>query len=137
MTEAIASARQQLWTVDGIPGYMTTKEGGEVTAETSKATDGGNLVPEVMSSPAETSNIILTKLYRPALHGPILREWKRQVGRKRVPVSGYDADPDLGPVGQPTVYADAVLVRVTPPAYDANSSDPSTFELEFAVGAEA
>lgn len=135
---AIASARQQLWEVPGIPGYMTTKAGGERSAETSKAWDGGSLEPEVMSSPAETGNVTFTKLYRPGVHGAILRELERKVGRHRVTVSGYDTDPDLGVIGAPiAVYPDALLVRVSRPDSDAGSSDASSFELEFAVGSTA
>lgn len=136
-TNAIASARQQLWEVAGIPGYMTTKTGGERTAETSKAWDGGQTEPEVMSSPAETGNITVTKLYRPAVHGRILRELDRKTGRYRTTLSGWDADPDLGPIGEPRVYPNALLVRVTWPDSDAGSSDPSSFELEFAIGSTA
>ena len=134
---APASARQQLVEVSGIPGYMTTKEGGEVTAEPGKAYDGGSLSPEVMSAPSEIGNVTVSKLYRPAIHGPILRELRRKVGRHRTTVSVWDTDPDLGPIGQPTVYPDALLVRVTSPDLDAGSADPSSFELEFAVAEEA
>lgn len=134
---AIASQRQQLVKVDGFDGYFATKEGGEVSAETGKAWDGGALRAEPMSSPAETSNVTVTKPYRPAIHGPILRALAPKVGRHRTSVSVFDTDPDLGPIGEPTTYADALLVRLKRPDHDASSSDPGSFELEFAVGGEA
>lgn len=134
---APASARQQLVEVAGFPGYFATKEGGEITAETSKVWDGGSLKPESMSGPAETSNVTVGRPYRPLVHGPLLKALARQVGSYRTTVSVYDTDPDLGPVGEPTVYANALLVRLARPQHDAGSSDASTFELEFAVDEEA
>lgn len=134
---APASARQQLVEVAGIPGYFATKTGGEITSESSKVWDGGSLKPESMSGPAETGNVTVTRPYRPGLHNAVLKRLAKQVGRYRTTVSVWDTDPDLGPVGQPTVYADALLVRLMRPDADAASSDSSTFELEFAVDEEA
>lgn len=134
---APASARQQLVEVAGIPGYMSTKEGGEVAAETSQSWDGGSLKPENLSAPSTTGNVTTSKPYRPLIHGPILKTWAKQVGRLRTTVSVWDTDPDLGPVGSPQVYANALLVRLKRPDHDASSADPGMFELEFAVDEEA
>lgn len=136
-TNAPASQRQQLVQVSGIPGFMTTKEGGDIEAETTKTRDGGSLTTETMSSPSETGNVTVSKLYRPSIHATILKEWGRRVGILRTTVSVWDTDPDLGPIGEPTVYANALLVRLARPEFDANSSDPSMFELEFGVDGEA
>lgn len=134
---AVAAARQQLVEVAGWPGYWATKEGGEVSGEAGKVWDGGQLEPEVMGGPAETGNVTVSRPYRPAIHGPIRKAWAKGVMRIRTTVSVWDTDPDLGPVGTPTVYADALLVRLTPPQHDASSSDPGMIELEFAVKGEA
>ncbi len=134
---APASARQQLVEVKGFPGYFATKEGGEIEAETSKVWDGGTLKPETMAGPATTGNVTVSRPYRPAVHGAILKRLAKQVGRWRTTVSVWDTDPDLGPVGEPIVYANALLVRMARPEADASSSDASTFELEFAVDEEA
>lgn len=134
---AVASARQQLVEVEGFPGYFATKEGGEVEAESSQVWDGGVLKPETMAGPATTGNVTVARPYRPAVHGPILKRLAKQVGRYRTTVSVFDTDPDLGPVGEPVVYANALLVRLARPEADASSSDASTFELEFAVEEEA
>lgn len=136
-TNAVASARQHLTEVAGIPGYMATRTGGERTAETSKVYDGGELDPETLSSPAETGNIVVGKPYRPMVHGSILKTMDAQVGRYRTTIKVWDADPDLGPIGQPRIYANALLVRLAWPEGDANSSDPQNFELEWAVGPPA
>lgn len=130
---AVATAQQQLWEVAGFDGYFATKTGGEVSAETSKAWDGGKLTPEVLSAPSETGNLVLSKPYRPGAHRSILKQLAKGVGRYRTTVSGYDTDADLGPTGEPLVYANALLVRLLWPESDAASSDGSSFELEFAV----
>ena len=134
---APASARQQLTEVAGIPGYFGTKSGGERTSEPSKVWDGGALDAENLSAPADTGNIVVGKPYRPMVHGSILKGLDRQVGRYRTTVSVWDTDPDLGPVGEPTIYADALLVRMQRPDHDAGGNDASMFELEFAVAEEA
>lgn len=136
-TNAVAAARQQLVQVEGFPGYFANKEGGEIEAEASQVWDGGNLKPEVMAGPASTGNVTVSRPYRPRAHGPILKRLAKQVGQHRTTISVYDTDPDLGPIGQPVVYANALLVRLTRPEADAASAEASTFELEFAVEEEA
>lgn len=133
MSTTVASQQHQLVSVGGFPGYFATKEGGDVESEASKVWDGGSLRPETTTAPAETGNITVSKPYRPATHGPLLRRLSKQVGVFRTTVSIFDTDPQLGPIGQPNVYADAVLVRLAWPEYDASSSDPGMFELEFSV----
>jgi hypothetical protein len=134
---APASARQQLVEVAEFPGYFANKTGGEVTAESTAVWDGGNRKPEQMSGPSATSNVVVSRPYRPAVHGPILRRMAKQVGQLRTTVSVWDTDPDLGPIGEPVVYANALLVRMRRPEADAASSSASTLELEFAVEEEA
>lgn len=133
--DAIASQRQRLVKVAGWDGYFATSEGGEVSAEGTKAWDGGQLTPEVLSTPAETDNITVSRPYRPALHAEKLREWKKRVGRLRTTLSIADTDEDLdaGVLDSVETYPAALLVRVKPPQSDASSSDANTFELEFAV----
>jgi hypothetical protein len=133
----VSSARMQLVEVAGWPGYFATKTGGEVAGDPEKAWDGGQLKPEVLGGTAETSNIVVGRPYRAAVHGPIRKAWAKQVMRLRTTVSVWDTDPDLGPIGVPTVYANALLVRITAPEHDASSSTASTIELEFAVEEEA
>lgn len=134
---AVAAQRQQLVKVSGFPGYFATKEGGDVEAETSKVYDGGELRPEVLASPSETGNVTVSRPYRPGIHKPILDRLAKQVGRFRTTVSVQDTDADLIPIGKPTTYPAALLVRMTRPEHDAGSSDAGTFELEFAIGEEA
>ncbi|MEG1971248.1 MAG: hypothetical protein RR101_14145, partial [Burkholderiaceae bacterium] len=110
--QAIAAQRQQLVQVSEFPDYFATKEGGEIEAEGNKVWDGGKLTPDVMAGPAETGNVTVSRPYRPGRDKPLLDRFGKLVGRSWHTVSVYDTDPDLGPVGKPTVYANALLVRL-------------------------
>lgn len=134
---APAAQSHQLVEVAGFPGYFANKEGGEISAEVSKVYDGGSKKPENMAGPSETDNVTVSRPYRPSVHGPILKSLAKQVGTWRTTVSVWDTDPDLGPIGTPVVYANALLIRMARPEFDASGSDASTFELEFAVDEEA
>lgn len=141
MTQAAnapASQRQQLTEVSAIPGYMATRTGGERTAEPSEVWDGGALDPESLSAPATTGNIVTGKPYRPNVHGAILKQLDRQVGRYRDTLVIVDTDPDLGPIMETArTYPNALLVRLSWPDGDAGSAEAGTFELEWKVGAMA
>lgn len=130
---APASQRQQRVKVHGIEDLWASKTGGEVTADVATVWDGGKLTPVKLSAPATTGNIVVGRPYYPRRDGLITRQLRRFVGRRRFTVSVQDTDADLVPIGQPTVYSDALLVRCTPPDHDASSSDAGTMELEFAV----
>lgn len=129
----VAALRQQQVTVAGWDGFFATKTGGEVTANTTQAYDGGAIDPEVLGGPPSTSNITVTRPYRPGPHGALLKAWEKEVGRLRTTVAVYDTDPDLGPWGEPVTYADALLTRAKRVDYDAASAEPGSIELEFSV----
>lgn len=124
--------RQQLWTVQGIPGHWATKTGGEVAAETRKVYNGGEETPEVMGGPPQSSNIILTRPYKASLRdlearlAPLCGEW-------RTTLVGADRDKAGIPIGKPRVHAGALLRRVKPPDYDESSAEPGMFEIEFEI----
>lgn len=132
-----ASQRQHLTKVTGWPGYWANVEGGEITADTTKVYDGGSLKPAVMSGPADTSDVKVSRLWRPDVDGVQARKWAQQVGKLRTTVSRQDTDADLIPIGSPTVYADALLIGLKRPDGDAASSDAAVLELTFAVAGEA
>lgn len=131
------SSAQQLVSIPEFPAYFASKTGGAVSAETSKVHDGGRKKPETLSAPPTIENVVISRPYRNTIHAPILKRLRRQVGEFRTTISVWDTDPDLGPIGEPTVYADALLVRVTSPDLDAASSEAARFELEFSVDEEA
>ncbi|KWW97399.1 hypothetical protein LI90_4371 (plasmid) [Carbonactinospora thermoautotrophica] len=132
-----AAQRQFLVSVQGISGYFATLSGEETEAETTKVWDGGSQRPEVLTAPPEDGNLTLTRPYDPERDQPVIDRLRPLVGRWRTTLTKQPTDPDLVPIGKPTTFPDAVLVRLAAPEVDAGSSDPATFELEFAVSGTA
>lgn len=129
-----SSQRQFLVKVAGIPEYFMTKTGGEISSSASKVYDGGRLDPDVISSPAEASDLVLTRAYDPFRDGPVLADLRVRVGRYRDTVSVTPTDEDLVTIGDPVVYSEALLIGVAEPEYNASSGDAATYQLTFSVG---
>ncbi len=132
-TDLTSSARQNLVTVTDIPGFWAEKTGGEVEADVADAWNGGELSPERLASPPTTGNIVVRRPYKPLRDGSLKRQLRDRVGSFRSTVSVQDTDADLTPIGPPDVYADALLVALRAPDFDASSGDPQVIELEWAV----
>lgn len=125
--------RQSLVTVEAIPGLWATKSGGNVSADVTPVWDGGADSPEQMAGPASAENITVSRPVDDLRDLPDLSRIRRLVGKLVTTVTVQPTDGDLFPIGEPTVYPDALLVTMTEPDYDASSSDPQVIELEFAV----
>lgn len=132
---AKAAQRQFLVAVSGIAGYFATKTGGEVSADATRVYDGGQPQPDLLSAPAQADNVTVGRPYDPLRDQPVITTLKQRVGRSRHTVSVIPTDEDLIAIGPPTIYANALLVRVGEPEADAASGDAATYELEFAIGA--
>lgn len=127
-----SAQRQFLIRVAGVDGYFATRRGGEVTADSSREFDGGSLVPEVLTSPAQPGDLTVGRGYKPARDDAVLRVLRPRVGRWRTSVSVQPTDRDLVAVGRPTVYH-GILTGVSDPEADSNSGDPARLELTFAI----
>lgn len=127
-----SAQRQFLVKVTGIAGFFANKSGGEVTADASRVYDGGSLNPEVMTSPAQTGDITVSRPFDRARDYPVQRQLQSKVGTWRTTVHVTPTDEMLVATDEPTVYT-AVLTGVTPPETDAASGDPAVLELTFAV----
>lgn len=132
-----STQRQFLITVEGLPDYYATQTGGEVTAETSQHYDGGTDVADVLAGPRQTSNLVCGRGYDALRDQPIIDRLEKLVGRWRTTVTKQPCDADWTPIGPPKPYPNSLLVRVTNPEADANSSSVSTYELEFATPGSA
>lgn len=130
MTE-ISSQRQFLVSIDGLPDYYATFSGGEVSAETSVAWDGGAKRPSVLAGPATTSNLVCSRPYSAARDQPLIDRLQKLCGSWRTTVTKQPTDADFTPIGDPTTYPDSLLVRVTTPEADAASAEKAMYELEF------
>lgn len=129
----ISAQRQFLATIEGIDGYWAAKSGGETSADSRKVWDGGSLKPETLTDPSETGNVTLSRPYRPERDGPLVKQLRRQVGIMRRTITDVDTDRQLSPVGDPTVYPNATLVRLAAPERNASSGDAGTIETEWSV----
>jgi hypothetical protein len=134
---APSSQRMFLVSVSGFAGYFQTKSGGEKSSETTKDYDGGSLTPEVLAAPAEIDNVTVARSYKFSRDYSAQRAASAQVGRLRTTLSVTPTDEDLVAIGPPRTYPDALLVRVSEPEVDASSGDAATWEMEFAIGADA
>jgi len=129
---ALSAQRQFLVSISGINGYFMTKSGGEVSSESTKVFEGGAKTPEIITSPSDVDNLTVSRNYDPDRDASILAQLRAKVGTERKTITVQPTDRDLVAIGNPIVYADAVLVRIAEPEYDANSGDMATYELEFA-----
>lgn len=128
-----SAQRQFLVKVVGVDEYFANKTGGNIAADTNKVYDGGSLIPDVMSSPAEVDNITVARAFDLIRDEAMVTLMRGRVGKWRTTVSVTPTDEDLVAVGKPVVYANALLVGFTEIEVDASSGDAATFELEFAV----
>lgn len=130
-----ASKRQFLVKVAGIEGYFMTKTGGNITAEVNKVYDGGSKTPDVISSPPQADDVVLTRGYDPYRDGPILTQLRGQVGKYRSTVSVTPTDEDLVAIADDaSVYPDALLTGLDDSEVDAGSGDAATYQLTFSIG---
>jgi len=130
---ALSAQRQFLVSISGIDGYFMTKSGGEVSAEATKVYEGGAKTPVIITAPADVDNITISRNYDPERDASVLSALRAKVGVETKTVTVQPTDRDLVASGKPIVYAEAVLVRIGEPEFDANSGDMATYELEFAV----
>lgn len=125
--------RQSLVTVEGIPGRWATKTGGNVSADVTPVWDGGETYPENLAAPAMAENVTISRPFDDSRDLPEIARIRRLVGKMNATVTVQPTDGDLFPIGEPTVYPEALLVTLTEPEYDAASGDAQVIELEFAI----
>ena len=128
-----SSQRQFLVRVDGIDGLFATKAGGNITAEVSKAFDGGSTTPDLISAPPSADNVTTGRTYEPERDAPIMARLRPMVGSFRTTLSVTPTDADLVAVAPPTTYSNALLVGLVEPEANAGSGDAAMFELEWAI----
>ena len=131
---AFISQRQFIVTVDGVgtANKFMTKGGGSVSADSTKIYDGGSKTPAIITGISEVENITVGRAFDNARDRAMLATLRPQVGRFTTTIKVQETDADYVAVGNPVVYADAVLVGITEPEYDSGSGDPAMVELEFA-----
>lgn len=124
---------QALVTVQGIPGNWATRTGGETTSDTTPVWDGGELYPDILAAPPQVGNVTISRPVDDDRDLTELKRLRKLVGKLRTTVTEQPTDGDLFPIGDPTVYPGALLVRAAGGDYDAASGDPRRIELEWAT----
>jgi hypothetical protein len=130
-----AAKRQFLVKVDGIDGYWAQKTGAEIKSSNNKVYDGGSLVPDVISAPAQVDDVVVIRPYDPVRDQAVVNQLKQRVGQwtTTVSISPTEADLTVANVSGDT-YPNALLVSIKPPEADAASGDAAELQLTFAVG---
>lgn len=128
-----SSARQFLVKVEGVEGFWAQKEGGNVSADSSKVYDGGSLKPEVITNPAEAEDVTVTRPFDVDRDQDVATRLLPLVGSWETTVSITPTDADLVAAGPPRVYPRARLTGVNEPEVDASSGDPAMIGLVFAI----
>lgn len=125
--------RQSLVSIEGLPGLWATKSGGNIGADTTPVWDGGAANPDVLASPASAENITISRPVDDARDLAMIKQLRQEVGKRRSTLTEQPTNVDLYPIGEPDVYAGALLVSLSTPEYDAASGDPKVIELEWAI----
>jgi hypothetical protein len=125
--------RHQLVSIAGIPGYFQRMAGGHVGGDTSESFDGGSDIADLIPGPVSAEDVTISRDFDPFRDQPILRQLRPLVMRWRTTVTRQPTDYDYVPVGEPDVYAGALLKRVREVEVDSGSNTATRFELVFAV----
>lgn len=123
--------------VEGVPGVWRSHEGGNPSSDYELDYDGGALYPDIIPGRPTFEDITVTRTFNPEVDGRWAPAWKKQVGRRRANVSVQPLDADGRPVGDATNHPEAVLIGVTFPGSDANSSSVADISLSFATAGSA
>lgn len=125
--------RQFLVKVSGVNGFFAMMTGGNPKASSTRAWDGGALVPDVLVGPAERSDLTVRRPYDYDRDQPVIDELEPLVGQDdRRTITVWPTNGKLEPLGRSTTY-DGTLMEVIPPQPDAKSSEAADFGLTFAV----
>jgi hypothetical protein len=128
-----SSQYQFLISVAGWPGYFVSRTGGDTQANVQKVYDGGSLHPDLVAGRPVTNNVVGMRHFDTTRDGPIRKRYLPLVGQWRTTVTVQPCDANLVPTGDPDVYAGALLSRLGAPGANAQSDDPSEYEVEFTV----
>lgn len=134
---AKATARQFLVNVEGIRGTWRGMEGGHVSAEYTPDYSGGAATPDLLSGPPQHEDITVTRTYDPVIDEAWAKNWKKQVGIRRVRLTKQPLDGNLRKVGKPTTWPGCLLIGLNFPDVDANSADAAEISLTFATTGSA
>lgn len=132
----VTTARQAYYEIEGLPGYWNKSGGDTEKASSTTSLPGPGNRQVQLSGPVTTSNLVLTRQFDAAADADAVRETvirRLQNGDWRTTVHGHYEDPEVGQVGRPWTYAEALLVGNAGMDADSNSGDPLMLSYTFAV----
>lgn len=129
-----AAQRQAIVTVEGLDLVWTSMSGGGVTLDYTLDESFG--AEAVMAGAVRAEPIVLTTTISPQRDLGWMRAVKKRLGRGRYTIVRQWTDPNWGPVGDPEVYADCLLIGYTNPESSPSAED-AVFTLTFATTGES
>lgn len=120
-------------TVGGIPYPFAVKTGGEVSGDVTKVFDGGATAPDLIPGRRLVGDLIISAPYARARDQAQIDRLMSRVLVERQPISIQPTDSDYIVDGDPMVYPDCLLMRVTPPNVNAGGSDAATWEMAWSA----
>lgn len=113
-------------------GIFQTFSGGASKAEDTKNRPGAMGKEESLGGPVSRDAFTVGRVYDLERDHPLFKELDALTGSGRGSVSRTKLDRNRNPVGAPIGYT-GILIAVTPPDGDSNSSDRAEFTLEFSA----
>lgn len=135
MPDVDISEARWLVTAAGIPGTFQTKTGGDVEVEHTKDRDGGQIAPKVFQGLPNVGDITVGRSLQVPRDQQIAKDLRARLangGRWTTTLTFRTLNEQMVPVGDPEI-AEAVLKNVKGAEINANSSQPSRFELTFTI----
>lgn len=138
---AFLDTRQFLVTVEGLDGsFWAQITGGDATVPDTKAYDGGNPVPQVVTGNPVVNDLTVTRNYDPAVIGNVYQSLKQQLmsGKPFVTtITQSPTDPAYNPLSGPPDRWQGKLKQVTTPKADAmkTGAASATVALVFTITA--
>lgn len=134
---AFSDQRQFLVSIAGIAGsFWAQRSGGDLSVPNSKAFDGGNPIPQVLTGNPTVDDLVCTRPYDPGRDGPIIQQLNAGImsGQPFTTTIQQDpTDPAYRPTGNPPITWSGTLTKVAQPQTDSQKTGAAvaTFALTF------
>lgn len=134
---AFSDQRQFLVSIAGIAGsFWAQLSGGDLSVPTTKAYDGGNPIPQVLTGNPVVDDLVCTRNFDPGRDASIAQQLLAQLmgGQQfSTTISQDPTDPAYRPTGDPPITWSGVLTKVVTPKTDAMKSgaQAATLALTF------
>lgn len=134
---AFSDQRQFLVSIAGISGsFWAQRTGGDLSVPTSKAFDGGNSTPQILTGNPNVDDLVCTRPFDPGRDGPIIQQLNAglMAGQPLVATISQDpTDPAYRPTGDPIITWSGTLTKIAQPQTDAQKTgaQAATYALTF------